>query len=64
MLFVLNVLETLIKNDKDVASEPVYHFLSREEKYSEAVRKTAIFLKLIDKHKIKPEDYNLLRQLV
>ena len=56
------VTEKIIEQDKDVLSEPVYHFLSRPDKYGEAIRKFAIFLRLVKEHNVAREDQFLLRE--
>jgi len=51
-------------NDKEMVNEPVCHFQSRSDKYSEAIRKTAVFLRLRKEHNITREDQYLLREYV
>jgi hypothetical protein len=54
--------EQLVANDKDVAQAPDYHFLSRTEKYNEAIRKSAIFIRMVKEHKLDNEEIILLRE--
>jgi acyl-CoA oxidase len=46
----------LALNCKEITNVPNYHFLSRPEKYAEAMKKTATVLKLMRDHKIENED--------
>jgi len=54
--------EQLLADDKelDLANEPVYYFQSDPEKYTEAIRKTAVFIRIIKEHKLTRDEQFLL----
>jgi len=45
-----------VMNCKEVTDAPNYHFLSRSEKYTEAMRKAAVFQKLVKRHNVTDKD--------
>jgi len=61
---ILYYAEKLLADDKDLdlVNEPVYHFQSTTAKYTEAVRKTAIYIRIVKEHKVTREEQILLKE--
>jgi len=55
---VLHTDELVSRTCKDF---PNYHYLSRNERYAESVRKSALYLKLVREHGLDDDAKRLLR---